>query len=138
MGVLNQGALHGTLMQLTLSADGGFGREPTWAAIGALRMRLTTASSRTRRAYERHGFENMVTVQAIDALPVRLLGHKTLSELLLAFNPPTKQLRINYQGRTLTVAGVRMPNDGQVHGTNSVVNIDCMETPQPVGILDKT
>lgn len=137
MGVLNQGALHGTLMQLTLSADGGFGREPTWAAIGALRMRLTTASSKTRRAYERHGFENLVTVQTIDAMPRRVLGHKRLSELLLAFNPATKRLRINYEGRTLTIAGVRIPNDGRVHGANSVVNIDCVETPQPVGVVDK-
>lgn len=138
MGVLDQGAKHGTLMQLTLSADGGFGQEPTWAAVGTVKMRLTTASSRTQRAYERHGFRNMVTVQAIDAMPVRLLGHKRLSDLLLAFNPPTKRLRINYENRTLTIEGVRMPNDGQVHGANSVVNIDCVETPQPVGILDKT
>lgn len=138
MGVLDQGAKHGTLMQLTLSADGGMGQEPTWAAVGAVRMRLTTASSKTRRAYERHGFENLVTVQAIDAMPVRLLGHKTLSDLLLAFNPPTKRLRINYEGRTLSIVGARVPNDGQVHGTQSVVNIDCVETPQAVGVLDKT
>lgn len=137
MGVLTHGAKHGTLMQMTLSADGGMGKVATWAEIGALRMRLTTASSRTRRTYGRDGFENLVTVQAINAMPVRILGYKTLRELLQGITPLTKRLRINYEGRTLSIMGVRMPNDGQVHGANSVVNIDCVETPQPVGVLDK-
>lgn len=136
MGI-GHGARHGTLMQMTVSSDGGMGSDATWPEVGALLMRLTTASSRIRQVYERDGFENVVTVQAIDALPVRILGYTTLRDLLQGNTPLTKRLRINYQGRTLTIIGVRMPNDGQVHGGHSVVNIDCIETPQPTGVMDK-
>lgn len=122
-------------MQQARTDDGGMGHDTDWVAIGPVLMRLTTASSRLAMTYEREGFENVVTAQCEDGLPKRILGYKTLRELLLAI--PEERMRINYLGRTLSPIGVRMPNDGRIHGERSVVNIDCIETPQPVGIMDK-
>ena len=134
MGFLDHGARHGTLMQQVNVSDGGMGQDTSWSAIGAVLMRLTTASSRIALTYEREGFANVVTVQMEDLLPKRILGLKTVRELLLAI--PEERMRINYRSRTLSIVGVRFPNDGEIHGGRSVVNIDCVETPQPVGIMD--
>lgn len=135
MGVLAYGARHGTLMQQSRADDGGMGHDTSWVALGPVLMRLTTASSRIAMTYQRDGFENVVTVQCEDALPKRILGYTSLQALLLAI--PEERMRINYRARTLSVIGVRMPNDGEIHGRRSVINIDCVETPQPVGIMDK-
>jgi len=123
-------------MQQSHADDGGMGRDTTWVALAAVLMRLTTTDSRTALAYQRTGFENVVTVQMEDQLPKRILGYKTISELLLGVTPVEERMRINYRGRTLSIVGVRLPNDGEVHAGRSVVNIYCIETPQPVGIMD--
>jgi hypothetical protein len=67
-------------------------------------------------------------------LPVRINGYKSVKTLFLANDQ--KRMRIEYEGRTLTIIGVRYPNDGQVQGRNTIVNFDCIETPQPVGVQD--
>lgn len=132
-----RGAKYGTLKQMVNTDDTGFGFDTTWQAIGALRMRVTTAASNIRLAYEREGFNNVMTMQALNFLPRRILGYKTLRELLLGIQPLEERMRIDYEGRTMSIVGVRFPNEGQIHGRNSIINIDCVETPQMVGILDK-
>ncbi len=137
MAALDHGAKHGTLMQMSHASDGGFGKTTTWSAIGPLRLRLTTVSSSQQLAYQRDGFENVLRIQAENFLPKRILRYKTLRDLLVGITPIEERMRINYDGRTLSIIGVRFPNDGEIHGKNSLVSIDCIETPQTVGIMDK-
>ena len=134
MTVLAWGGRHGTIMQQSEAADGGFGKDTTWIALGAVRMRMTTPSSRISRMYSRDGFENVVTVQCENSFPKRISGFETLRDLLLAADQT--RMRINYRGRTMSIMGVRYPNDGWITGNDTIVNIDCIEAPQPQGILD--
>jgi len=134
MTVLALGLKHGTLKRQTQVTDAAMGYTTTWGPLTAVRMRLNTGDSKIARYFKREGFENVLVIQAEDRLPTHVEGHTSLRRLLL--DNTQERMRLDYDGRTLTIVGVSLPNDGRIHGAASVINIGCVETPQPVGIQD--
>lgn len=134
MAIAHQVMRHGTLHEEVYASDGGGGQTGTMTARAAVAGRFTTASAKTIERYGRLGYENLITWQMVNHLPVRVQGHTTVRDLL--GDTSQGRWRIVFRGRTLTIVGYRLPNEGMIHGRAGHINIDCIETPQPVGAMD--
>lgn len=126
---------HATL-QHSVQVDDGMGSVTnTWTGLGSIAIRLTTLSASQTLAYKREGFENVIGVQVQDKLPKRILGKRSLRDLL--HDASNTKMRLLFEGRKLVIVGVKLPNDGDVSGvTRGVLNLVCTEHPQPVGYRD--
>lgn len=125
---------HATLEELVHTTDGAGGWNDVWTARGAVACRVNPVSSKESLQYRRVGFENVVRLIAPSTLPVRIEGFKLLRELML--EKTRGRFRYVLDGRTLTPVSVIQPNEGTVPAPGDFVTIDCIETPQPVGIQD--
>lgn len=114
------------------------GQDDTWTKAGSFWGRLVSLGGSTTNEYQRHTYTKLWNVIAENVLPsaITIPERGAFASLALMFGSSiTERMRLEVDGRTLSPEHCEVPNDGQL-GVE-IVKVRCIETPQPVGYMDR-
>lgn len=104
----------------------------TWTTQATLLAHVHGSGKGRNMAYGREGLTREVHLLIHNRLLKRILGHWTLADLLNA--PDTGRVRFLADNRTLTFDSMEGDMAAEM---SDVVRLTCVETPQPIGFVDK-
>ena len=134
MAVVSFMQRHATLQESVATDDAAFGDAFTWTSLIPVRCRVGAISSQLASEYRRQGWSYVIRLQCEAALPRRVKTKLLLHELFQGGS--NERMRFLLDGRTLSPINVEFPNEGG-DGPVDFVNIDCIETAEPVGFQDE-